>query len=344
MGIGIALSASPVPATTRTAVPVKRDWHAFPAVAEIQTDADIYAIGDMHGDFEKAAKLLVAAGLIAGIPANPKAVVWSGGKSVFVCTGDMIDKWTQGVEVLQMMRALQASAQKSGGRVVVTLGNHEAEFLASHGDEKKAADFSQELLAMRIDPADVAAGKDADGLGAWLQNRPIAAKVNDWFFCHAGNTFGVSLKELESSIEKGVDKDGFGTFVLAEPNSILEARMGPVPWWMMALTTQAATQNAAETEPAESSGACILKKYIAALGCKHLAVGHQPGNVSFGGGIERKAGEPFAYDGILFLMDVGMSRGVQDSRGIILKIQHGVKGHVSAVDDAGNERLLWSEQ
>ncbi len=339
-----AAIASPPSGTTQppATTPLKRDWRAYPAVLEVDTGQDIYAIGDMHGDYEKGAKLLAAAGLIEGMPASPTAVKWTGGKNVLVCTGDMIDKWNQGLEVVELMRALQSAAEKEGGRVVVTLGNHEAEFLASRGSDKKSAEFAQELLAKGINPSDVAAGKDAGGIGAWLRTRPVAARIDDWFFCHAGNTFGVSLKKLEQAVEEGVDKEGFGTFVLAEPNSILEARMGSVPWWMM--TPASATGQAKQPEESNmEGGAATLKRYVAALGCKHLAVGHQPGKVSFGGGIVRKPGEAFAYEGVLFLLDVGMSRGVQDSRGAVLKIEHGAKERASTIDEAGQQRLLWSE-
>ena len=92
--------------------------------------------------------------------------------------------------VLRLMRALQTSAQNAGGQVIVTLGNHEAEFLAGGGKNTKGADFENELIALAIDPESVASGTDAEGLGRWLRTRPIGAKVGDWFFCHAGNTGG----------------------------------------------------------------------------------------------------------------------------------------------------------
>jgi Calcineurin-like phosphoesterase len=343
-GIAIGAISTPSPLTAPATAPVKRDWQAYPAVVELQNDTDVYALGDVHGDYDKAVKLLVGTGLIGGLPSSPKNVNWTGGKSMLVCTGDMIDKWNQGVEVVELMRALEEKAERSGGKVVVTLGNHEAEFLASRGDNKKAAEFAKELLAQGIEPADVAAGKDAQGIGAWLRNRPIAVKVNDWFFCHAGNTFGLSLKELEQTVETGVERDGFGAFVLSEPNSILEARMGPVPWWMMVPATGAASLgNVQAGQQKTQGGTTVLKRYVTALGCNHLVVGHQPGKVNFGGGIERNAGDAFNYEGVLFLIDAGMSRGAQDGHGIVMKIHPGAKEHVSTLDETGQERNLWSE-
>jgi nucleotide-binding universal stress UspA family protein len=340
---------------------VSRDWKTYRAIVVTDQPPQIYGIGDIHGDYEKVMALMVGAKIIKAMPDKPENVQWALGKGLLVCTGDMIDKGPKSVEVLQFMRALQASAQNAGGRVIVTLGNHEAEFLAAGGKDKKAADFETELQAMKIDPAAVAAGTDADGLGSWLRTRPFGAKVGDWFFCHAGNTGGSTVEKLETDIEAGVNKDGFGTFVLAEPNSMLEARLAPVPWWITAslaepptkkLSKKAAAAAAAANEagnaaaPAEpipkDASSARLVEYIHALGCQHLVMGHQPGNVNFGGGVQRKASEPFAYEGILFLMDVGMSRGTNDGHAIVLKIETGTKPSVATVDSGGIINYLWT--
>jgi hypothetical protein len=47
--------------------------------------------------------------------------------------------------MIALVRALQASAAAKGGLVIVTMGNHEAEFLADpHG--KSTAEFGAELV------------------------------------------------------------------------------------------------------------------------------------------------------------------------------------------------------
>jgi hypothetical protein len=343
-----AAPPAPAPKSARhasvvAAVSAQRDWKMWPAVEKFATSEVIYALGDVHGDYDKLTKLLLGAGLMQGMPASAAEARWGGGKAVLVCTGDMIDKGPMSLEVLQLLRALQASAESGGGgKVIVTLGNHEAEFLASGGNKKKPTDFTTELEAHKIDPVDVALGRDALGVGQWLRTRPIAAKVDDWFFCHAGNTFGMTIPQLETAIETGVDKDGFDATVLSNPNSILQARMGGadnggVPWFML----DGGKGPGAETE----IGLPRLRKYLVALGCEHLVIGHQPSNVNFGGGITRKAGQPFAYKGVLFLIDVGMSRGVQDSPAILLKIHPasaGGKEQAGIVNTTGRESVLWA--
>ena len=81
----------------------------------------------------------------------------------------MIDKWNQSLPVLALLRALQSDAHSAGGRVVVLMGNHEAEFLAAGGRNKKAAEFVKELTAKGIQAEDVAKGKDALGVGGFLR-------------------------------------------------------------------------------------------------------------------------------------------------------------------------------
>ena len=159
-----------------------------------------------------------AAQLIAPAPADakPESLVWTGHHDVLVCTGDFIDKYTQSYRAVECLRALQIAAAKDGGHVIVTLGNHEAEFLAGGGDNKKAVEFAKDLEEHDLSPADVAAGRDRAGIGAWLRDLPAGAKVNDWFFCHAGNTHGRTLKQLRADLEKGVTDKGYKAAVLLD--------------------------------------------------------------------------------------------------------------------------------
>jgi hypothetical protein len=321
-----AASAADVPA---------RDWKAHPAIVEMAMPTDLYVLGDVHGDYDRLVQVLSAAKLIAPSPANPAAAQWTGGPAVLVSTGDFIDKYNYGVEVIALLRALQPQAEKAGGRVVINLGNHEAEFLAAGGDDKKAADFTDELTAQQISPQRVAAGTDAGGIGAWLRNLPAGTKVGDWFFCHAGNTHGQTLAQLEDAIQSQVSAQGFDCPVLVNSDSMLEARMSPRPWWDYdgssvtlrdAPETKAekkAAKAAAANEPVEASdpGQARLQNGIALLGCHHLVFGHQPGKLKFMDGTERAAGTMFTkFDGLVYTIDTGMSRGVAGGRGAVLHI------------------------
>lgn len=298
-----------------------RDWNAHPAIAEMAAPAVLYAVGDPHGDYDRLANLLASAKLIDAV-APPNAVRWSGGSAVLVCTGGLIDKFDQSRNVIALFRALETQASRAGGRVVVTLGNHEAAFLASDGADPRGKEFADELRAAGIRPADVARGTDAAGIGAWLRDLPVAAKVGDWFFCHAGNTGGRSLTALKADLERDIAADGFAAAILSDPNSILEARMHPRPWWE-ADDRPIGLRNAGR--PAATTPEQRLRTSVEALGAKHLVFGHQPGKVDFANGQSRAAGEVYSvFAGMAFLIDTGMSRGAPDGGiGAVLKVQDG---------------------
>ena len=69
---------------------------------------------------------------------------WAGGKSVLVITGDLIDKGSDSLGVIALLRKLQSDAASRGGQVIISMGNHEAEFLAEPTG-RKTRDFAAEL-------------------------------------------------------------------------------------------------------------------------------------------------------------------------------------------------------
>jgi hypothetical protein len=310
----------------------------------MQTPAELYVLGDVHGDYDRTVELLAGTHLIAPNPANPEAVQWTGGSDVLVCTGDTIEKFNQGLRVIALLRALQQAAKHAGGQLVITMGNREAEFLAGAGGDKKGAEFETELEAAGISPRDVAAGKDSGGIGAWLRDLPMAAKVGDWFFCHAGNTGGLGTAELESQIETQVNEHGFDCPILIGDNSLLEARMHPRPWWdwngRAPAMVDAQPREADKT--GEDPGEKRLRLGIKALGVHHLVFGHQPGKIKFSDGTEREPGAMYQkFEGLVFLIDTGMSRGVNGGREAMLKITNGsVHGAAAAYADGTSETLL----
>ena len=79
----------------------------------------VVAIGDVHGAHEQLRGLLRKVGLI------DDADRWSGGDTVLVQTGDLLDRGPGVLATLELLRGLEPQARAAGGRVVVLLGNHE---------------------------------------------------------------------------------------------------------------------------------------------------------------------------------------------------------------------------
>jgi len=301
-----------------------RDWQQCPAVVTFNTTETIYALGDTHADYKRLVTLLLAGHIIASEPAAPDQATWSAGHSILVVTGDMIDKWHHGLDVIALMRALIASAATQGGRVIVSSGNHEAEFL-DDPEADKVKDFRDELIAAKIDPKAVANGTDAQGIGKFLLCLPFATRGNDWFFAHAGSTKGRTFTQLAADIQSGFDEDGYAAKVLLGDKGVLEARMKP-PWWEK------------KSDTPDDSIARLLG-YADALGVKHIVFGHQPGTYTFNDGSIREKGTMFQnFHGLVFLIDMGMSRGVDYSHGGLLRIDA-----LSATElfADGTQKQLW---
>lgn len=310
---------------------VRRDWRTFPAIIEATTNADIIAVGDVHGDFKRLSKLLAAGKLIEQTEKNPNDLKWSAGKTVLICTGDLIDKGDQSLDVIACFQTLQSQAAQQGGRVIVTMGNHEAEFLSDPDDDEKAEQFRQELAAAEIDPASIAFGTDRLHVGEFLANLPMAVKINDWMFAHACSTQGMTLETLAREIQDSVTQVGFGAKVLVDNGGLLEARLHPLPWWERAGDTGEQSE-------------VRLRGFANALGVKHFVMGHQPGKTHFSDGSKRKAGEMVQkFDGLMFLIDVGMSHAIDKSKGALLKIARDrTRESATEVDPEGSTRVLWS--
>jgi Calcineurin-like phosphoesterase len=291
-----------------TAATPPRDWQKLPAVVEIDTSSPVFAVGDVHGDYARLIRLLQSAQVVDA------RVHWIAGKSVLVFTGDMIDKGPRPVDVLRLIQTLEEEAAHDSGRVVPLMGNHEAEFLASP-DPQKAADFLADLEAHHL---------PASAFNSFLAGLPMAARINGWFFCHAGNTAGRTLPQLKSDLETGVTRDGFRSTQLLGPDSLLEARLGTSGTWF-----------------ASRDERQLLATYAHSLNAQHIVQGHQHNDVKFAGGVERHTGEIFQRYGLLFLIDVGMSEGVGDSEGAILRIQSGA---ADAVCPDGRVTRLWDAE
>ncbi|KAK1319368.1 Uncharacterized protein QJS10_CPB04g01946 [Acorus calamus] len=80
----------------------------------------LVAIGDLHGDLPKSIEALSLAGLI-----DPSTLRWSGGPTVAVQVGDVLDRGGDEIRLLYLLHRLRLEAAASGGALVTMIGNHE---------------------------------------------------------------------------------------------------------------------------------------------------------------------------------------------------------------------------
>lgn len=307
-----------------------RDWTQYPAVVQIRNAPEIFAIGDAHSDFKRLERAMAAAGIIERIAENPEDARWRAGRAVVVVTGDMIDKGPRALDVLRVLMTVREQARQAGGDVVILAGNHEAEFLANP-DAPKGREFAAQLKTAHIKPADVGACKGE--IGEFLCSLAFAARVGDWFFSHGGNSGGRKIEDLAVDLETSVAHDGFATKQLIGDDSILESRLNRkerTPW------IDAMLPNTSEKQ--------LLSDYAAALGVLHIVQGHVPSAVKFADGVVRNEGEMFQRYGLLFLIDTGMSEGVDYSGGAVLHITFEGAEKATAICPDGRKTLLWDSK
>lgn len=87
------------------------------------TPRPIIAIGDAHGEYHSFAAVLIHAGLM-----DPD-LNWTGGKTILVQMGDILDRGSDPLHIDKLLDVLQLQAKKAGGDIIRLIGNHELEIL-----------------------------------------------------------------------------------------------------------------------------------------------------------------------------------------------------------------------
>jgi hypothetical protein len=185
-----------------------------------QEERRIVSIADIHGALGNFTSILQEVGLV------DDDLRWSGGDTVFVQTGDILDRGPEVREALDLLMRLQEEAPRFGGEVIVVFGNHEAMNLVGHLRDTTAEDsaaFADASSAERRDeewkrwtetrvafaesigqpqprfdreaweearPLGYVERMDAlgpDGVyGRWLRQLPAAVRIDNLLFMHAG--------------------------------------------------------------------------------------------------------------------------------------------------------------
>ena len=178
----------------------------------------VVAMSDPHGAYDAFLQTLINAGV------TDAASNWAGGDTHLVITGDLLDRGAESRKIMDLVMKLEDQAVASGGRVHLTLGNHEVMNLvgdlryvargefAAFADEESAEErehwFRKFLSARRvqtdgeIDEVALRAEFDRDRppgfyghrsafgtegrYGRWLMQKPLMVVINDTAYVHGG--------------------------------------------------------------------------------------------------------------------------------------------------------------
>ena len=278
-------------------LPFSRNWTQFPTVEHISGfRGTLYVMGDVHGHYSELLELLSRARVASGSADNP---VWLSGHNILVFIGYLINKGNDSVATLHYVMNLQQAALRSGGRVIVTMGNHEVSFLADPMGSKT------EKLQESASRAGLNLCRDIHSpnspIGAWIRNESAAAVVNGILMSHTGYAYealptawdqkfrpiveSIDWPKSSSNFACGKNKKG------AEKQGFFNATV----WWGKNGDTFRAQQ--------------------AALGVTTFVFGHDPSAFHEKGKIAAYFGDPIGS--ALVKVDTGLGNDV--SRGALLK-------------------------
>ncbi|MEM1229558.1 MAG: metallophosphoesterase [Pseudomonadota bacterium] len=306
------------------------------------TDAEVYAIGDVHGAHEALIELLTALGLI------DSQQRWQGGDRHLVSVGDLIDRGDATRPVLDLWLRLESEAAAAGGGVHVLMGNHELMNLLGEWRDVSAGDLRSFAASSSSDgTTERRAAFAADGrYGRWLRARPWVLQINHSLFVHGG--LSATLPVLEAGAIDAGARRALGNVEsqaqalrdrgeLGVSQSLLDL---PAPITDEAATTDPlATLRTALEDPLLSDAGplwyrgnsrCpalletpVVEQVLAANDAARIVVGHTP---TWNRQIQSR------LDGRVWAIDTGMLKAVYGGAPMALRVH---RGQVSVFDGRG---------
>ena len=159
----------------------------------------IYAIGDIHGEFDLLVNLMKTIEMHRSQYSQANFMVR------IIVLGDFIDRGIDSNRVLNVL----FRASRMHDEFVVLAGNHEAAFIDALTNPKVVQFWLdiggwETLESFDVDPAYYEKSPEKlsefanDYIGesklAWLRSLPVSARSGDYFFCHAGVKPGIPLE------------------------------------------------------------------------------------------------------------------------------------------------------
>jgi len=222
----------------------------------------VVAVGDLHGDFGATERVLALAGLT-------KDGHWSGGKTILVQVGDVLDRGDGERAILELLERLEGEARRAGGDVIAMNGNHELmnaagdfRYVTPGGFEAfRGADEGRDapLAASLPDAQRARAAAFAPG-GSYarrLARHPTVAVVGDTVFVHGG------LPPAWAGDLEGLNREVSRWLAGGDPKGarVVSADDGPV--WSRRYA-----------ESPDEAACAEVERSLATVGARRMVVGH----------------------------------------------------------------------
>ncbi|KAJ9527410.1 hypothetical protein QJQ45_025679 [Haematococcus lacustris] len=276
----------------------------------------IVAIGDLHGDWNKAIESFRVAGVIKIL--DNDEVVWRGGDTVVVQLGDVLDRGDNEIAIVKLLRGLDQQAREHGGAVYMLNGNHESLNICGDFRYVTPGAFVESALFAGLTEHDLrdwellarvrfAVYKPGGPMAMELSKNPTVLVVNDTVFAHGGllpSHVKYGLENLNNQVAAWMRADKTSETGKAAPPFIAMGDASSVMW------NRSLSKERFPT-PYERFHACSsLKQALQRLGASRLVVGHTP----------QLSGANCECEGAVWRIDVGMSYGVLNRPVQVLEI------------------------
>jgi len=162
----------------------------------------VFAISDIHGDYDHFAEILIATGIV------DDNLRWIWGDGHLVIDGDVFDRGPAVTECLWLIYRLEREARRVGGGVHFLLGNHE--LMVLRGDERYVNErYTNGIVRKSRIGYDDLFGPETE-LGRWLRTKNTAIIINRTLYVHGGLLpehldHGRTLSDLNRIVRDGLD-------------------------------------------------------------------------------------------------------------------------------------------
>ncbi len=260
----------------------------------------IFAVSDIHGEYDAFVDLLVNAGIVR------EDLSWAWGDGHLVIVGDVFDRGEHVTECLWLIHRLEREARAAGGHVHFLLGNHEV--MAMQGDLRYANEkYLKGIVAMTGVRYQDLFGPGME-LGRWLRTRNTVVRLNDVLFVHAGLgpevvSRDLDVSEINEQVRGAIDLRSYDLVFNDMPGFLLESD-GPL--WYRRYHGGTATDPAVTPEE--------LQRILDHFGASTVVVGHTDI------GVIQALHEGKVYGIDVALEDLGAFQGLLWERGTFYRV------------------------
>ncbi len=285
----------------------------------------IVAVGDLHGDYQNFAKILLGTRLV------DKDLHWIGGRTHLVQVGDVLDRGPSARRIFDLLIELEKEAEAAGGKVHALLGNHEElaleslsfdypgyvtveQFLSFLPDlyiDQGQAEFVRKKTAglpPQSEPPSINLNEILDYwktvmteraaqreyfrslhalYGPWLLTHNAVIKINDIVFAHGGVSEAFSTIPLQKTNDDLRDELGMAVRGTNFNPQILFASNNPLWYRDLALKDEEIMKG-------------DVDRILGNLKAAHMVVGHSQQGYQSLGTMER-------FGGKIWVIDTGIS-------------------------------------